>query len=303
MTEHATPPPRVDDELLSAYLDDEVSPVERALVEAAVSDDPAVRDALEQLRAARELSRSGLERPAPDPSESISIALAARPATQVAEVRSITSARSWRDRLADPRMLGAAAAIVAILALPIVVFSAGSDSDDNLATGAREDLDQPVPSALAERGDGAFDAESFGGGTAGAATVDYLGEFSDEGALAESLRGALGPGASAPAASPDREGDDAANDPEDVATGDATGEAARPAAGGSSGTQGADAVPCSGQVEPVDPERPDFIFSSTLTYQGREASVFVFEQSAGDGRRAVVVAADDCSMLTAVDLS
>jgi hypothetical protein len=43
--------PGIDDELLSAYLDDELSPEERGAVEARLADDPAARDMLHQLRA------------------------------------------------------------------------------------------------------------------------------------------------------------------------------------------------------------------------------------------------------------
>jgi anti-sigma factor RsiW len=43
--------PELDDELLSAYLDDELSADERAAVEARLADDPAARELLHQLRA------------------------------------------------------------------------------------------------------------------------------------------------------------------------------------------------------------------------------------------------------------
>ena len=41
----------IDDELLSAYLDDELAPEERARVEQRLAADPAARQLLEQLRA------------------------------------------------------------------------------------------------------------------------------------------------------------------------------------------------------------------------------------------------------------
>jgi hypothetical protein len=44
--------PEIDDELLSAYLDDELSPDERARVDARLAADPAARQMLDQLRAA-----------------------------------------------------------------------------------------------------------------------------------------------------------------------------------------------------------------------------------------------------------
>jgi anti-sigma factor RsiW len=48
------PQPELDDELLSAYLDDELSPAERAAVEARLSDDPSAQQLLHQLRSVSE---------------------------------------------------------------------------------------------------------------------------------------------------------------------------------------------------------------------------------------------------------
>jgi anti-sigma factor RsiW len=63
MSDHTTHEP-FDDELLSAYLDDELSPDERAQVEARLAADPAARQLLEQLRsvsqAVQELPRESL---------------------------------------------------------------------------------------------------------------------------------------------------------------------------------------------------------------------------------------------------
>ena len=48
----------LDDELLSAYLDDELSADERALVEARLATDPAAQQSLEQLRSVSQSVRS-----------------------------------------------------------------------------------------------------------------------------------------------------------------------------------------------------------------------------------------------------
>ncbi len=56
--------PPIDDELLSAYLDGQVSSTERAAVEAAIATDPAVRARLNDLRATVTLLRA-LPQPAP----------------------------------------------------------------------------------------------------------------------------------------------------------------------------------------------------------------------------------------------
>ncbi len=50
--------PETDDELLSAYLDDELSPDERARVDARLAADPAARQTLDQLRAASQAMHS-----------------------------------------------------------------------------------------------------------------------------------------------------------------------------------------------------------------------------------------------------
>ncbi len=48
------PQPELDDELLSAYLDDELSPAERAAVESRLSEDPSAQQLLHQLRSVSE---------------------------------------------------------------------------------------------------------------------------------------------------------------------------------------------------------------------------------------------------------
>ena len=50
--------PEIDDELLSAYLDDELSPEERARVDARLAADPAAMQLLEQLCAASQAMKS-----------------------------------------------------------------------------------------------------------------------------------------------------------------------------------------------------------------------------------------------------
>src|SRR3972149_3134877 len=50
--------PEIDDELLSAYLDDELRPEERARVDARRAADPAARQMLDQLRAASQAMQS-----------------------------------------------------------------------------------------------------------------------------------------------------------------------------------------------------------------------------------------------------
>ncbi len=57
-------PPPIDDELLSAYLDGAVTPAERAMVEASIATDPALRDRATDLRATVALLRA-LPQPVP----------------------------------------------------------------------------------------------------------------------------------------------------------------------------------------------------------------------------------------------
>lgn len=109
-------PPPIDDELLSAWLDGQVSPTERAAVEAAIAADPAVRARATDLRATVALVH-GLPQPAPRRTFILT-------PEQAAAIRPVRVA--WITRLFPA--VAAASAVAAVLCLALIA--------GDLATGA-----------------------------------------------------------------------------------------------------------------------------------------------------------------------
>ncbi|HEY8291338.1 MAG TPA: zf-HC2 domain-containing protein, partial [Thermomicrobiales bacterium] len=109
-------PPPIDDELLSAWLDGEVSPTERATVEAAIAADPVVRARATDLRATVALVQ-GLPQPAPRRTFILT-------PEQAAAIRPARVA--WITRLFP--VVVAASAVAAVLCLALIA--------GDLATGA-----------------------------------------------------------------------------------------------------------------------------------------------------------------------
>lgn len=116
--------PPIDDELLSAYLDGQVSPAEHATVETAIAADPALRQRARDLRATVSLLRS-LPQPAPRRTFILT-------PEQAAAIRPARVA--WFSRLFPT--VAAVSAVAAVLCLALVV--------GDLATGGFS-TKQPAP--------------------------------------------------------------------------------------------------------------------------------------------------------------
>lgn len=110
--------PPIDDELLSAYVDGQVSPDERAAVEAAIAADPAVRERLTDLRATVALLRA-----LPQPVPRRTFILTPEQAASIRPVRV-----PWLTRLT--RLVPAVAAVGAVAAVLCLALIGG-----DLATG------------------------------------------------------------------------------------------------------------------------------------------------------------------------
>ncbi len=126
---------RFDDEILSAIIDGEA---DQELV-ASVAADSVASARLEQLRAAV----AAVQAPIPDATpkrRAASIAAAMAAATPAPEVSSLAAARHTRTEQTKHRRLNpqwiavAAAAILLVVAIPLLVRSAGSDSADFAAS-------------------------------------------------------------------------------------------------------------------------------------------------------------------------
>ncbi|MHB8644855.1 MAG: anti-sigma factor family protein [Thermomicrobiales bacterium] len=124
-------PPLIDDELLSAYLDGQVTPAERATVDAAIAADPAARAQLADLRATVTLLRS-LPQPAPRRTFILT-------PEQAAAIRPARVA--WITRLFPT--VAAASAVAAVLCLMLIVgdLATGGFSTKTRGVTARPAID------------------------------------------------------------------------------------------------------------------------------------------------------------------
>ncbi|MEY2431615.1 MAG: hypothetical protein QOC92_1340 [Acidimicrobiaceae bacterium] len=152
------------DELASAYLDDEVTPQERARVES----DAALRQRVEELRAARDaLSSEPLEPPSAATREA-----AIRAALGASIVVDIESRRARRGL----RVASIAAAVLLVLGAAGLLIRAQSDTTADRFTTAAGPPATTAVGPLAER--------SAGGAAGAAATAgDAAGPFSSRSAL------------------------------------------------------------------------------------------------------------------------
>lgn len=92
------PHPPYEDELLSAYLDDELSPEERARVEQRLATDPAARQWLDQLRA---VSRAVQDLPRETVGEDLREAILLRAKLATAETEDMVSAQAAPEPMSD----------------------------------------------------------------------------------------------------------------------------------------------------------------------------------------------------------
>lgn len=108
-----SPHDAIDDELLSAYLDGQVTPQERRRIEAALAADPALAGALGSLRYTKALLAEAPRIPAPRPF-TLNEAMLGRPRQR----------RGWLAWL-QPAFLRGAAAVAAVMLLVLVVGDVG----------------------------------------------------------------------------------------------------------------------------------------------------------------------------------
>jgi hypothetical protein len=159
------------DELASAYLDGEVTPDERALVDG----DPAVLARVEELRLARDaLASTPVVAPAPEARDA-----AIRAAVGVADVVDLTRMRT-RRRL---RLVAVAAAVLVVIgAAGLVLRSRTTESSTSTAAGTRSAASSAlVPSAAAAAGA----TQPYGTGGS------MLGTFTDRDALVSAAKAAI----------------------------------------------------------------------------------------------------------------
>ncbi|HKA04547.1 MAG TPA: zf-HC2 domain-containing protein [Acidimicrobiales bacterium] len=266
MSDPTRPPSDELDELASAYLDGEVTPDERARVEA----DPDLRARVGELGAVR----AALAAP-PDPADAAARdrALAAAHAEAVASGSTAAVVPIGRHRRSRRGLavVGAVAAAVIAIVLVAVVTTRPSDHSPNtasLSTGARDvsgggaattaSASTSFEAATASPTSAASGATTTTGATSAAAAPasgepPYLGAASDEPGLRALLNAGAASGASAPAVAP---------------------------------------IPV-----PSGCTVPSATLAGTLTWQGTPALVFV-----GDGR-ATVVAGSDCRTLVVLPVA
>jgi hypothetical protein len=141
-----TPHPDFNDELLSAYLDDELSVEERAAVEARLEADPAARQLLEQLRSASQsVQRLPQATAAIDFRDSVLERVAARSSNRSEdERRAASAAQAERPNITIGRTrrgwIWAAFAIAA--ALLVMFLQPGERQNNNLPAVAKRDGDR-----------------------------------------------------------------------------------------------------------------------------------------------------------------
>jgi hypothetical protein len=167
-----------DDELASAYLDDQVTPEERARVEG----DSAVMARVAELRGARDaLAAEPIESPSPTARDNaIRAAVRAGTTADLAEARAARATRT-RQRL---RVASIAAAILVALGLTAALLRIGSDSSNqNAATSANSATPTTAGAPSADRAAGA-EALSGSAGT-------FLGSFADQASLVDAARATL----------------------------------------------------------------------------------------------------------------
>lgn len=150
--------PSARDELVSAYLDGEATPPERAQVEA----DPDLMERVQILSQISEMVRAPVAVDARLRGDQIAAALEA--SDTAPNVTSLAAPRKGRDKPINWIM--SAAAVLLLIALAVPVLRSGSDDDDSaVATGAVE-----------QSGDGAAASDSFDSAANAAPLADEASE-------------------------------------------------------------------------------------------------------------------------------
>ena len=277
-----TDPTLPDDELVSAYLDGEVTADERARVEG----DPILMARAETLARARDLLRRPVEQPSPVEVDRAVAAALASPAPAPVTVRRL------RQRRLAPAWLSVAALVVALLvAVPLLADlgrDGGDDQDETTALG-----DEEADTSGAGQGGEAGGSADMTLEAAAPGVVD-LGAIDDEAALREAIAPALAaravqPEAAADAATQAAGGDE--REDEGAEDGEAFG-------GGAASTTSAPAAPDAQRCRPAELGPP--LLEATAVYAGTEAVVLAYD--APEGTRVLVLAVDSCGVIADVTL-
>lgn len=280
-----TDPFRPDDELVSAVLDGEATPDERARVEA----DPVLSARLAEFRAVRDAVAAPVPAPA-DRERAIAAAMAAgrRPAP-VRELRR-------RSTFEPQRILAVAAALVLVVGFGFLLTQVDTDDDDS-AGGGDAALDTTAADAPADAleeggteasGDSAseFDDAGAGNDEFGLVVIDGsdLGRFADTAELRSSLATNYQAG-----------GEDGGQESTTTAPGNAL-----PQAAVDEDTSGRSDACQVGLVE-ADSSLSGLLAKATADVAGTPVVVYVY--GTPEGRpRVIVVSAAGCRTLTAFDL-
>jgi hypothetical protein len=277
-----TEPFRPDDDLVSAVLDGEATPEERARVEG----DPVLSARMAEFTAVRDAVAAPVAA-LPDARRERAIAAAKVAIRHHGEPTG--TVRPLRRRRPDvPRLLAVAAGIlVVVLGVGLLANTSGDDSGEDSAAGG----DDATTSAERLEDSGGDAAEGGEGGATADEGPDYLsaiegadlGDVEDEAQLATALS--------------ER---DAALDPAESAAETPPSTVALPQADVEATTQGvADA--CQVGLVEADPRLTGLLAEATVRYNGEPAVVYVY--STPEGRqRVVVVTAEGCRTLAAFDL-
>lgn len=258
-----TEPFRPDDDLVSAVLDGEATPEERARVET----DPALRARLEEFRRAAALVAT----PPSASAEAAREAALARAGAEHGRRLMTGAAPAGRPHRSTPRLLAVAAAVLLVVLVGgLVVTRLGDDAGtDTAASGGGADA--------TEAADETATADSvFAGGAAG--RLD-LGDVAGAEALITRLVDEGIVSRSAPASAL---GDQPASETEVT-----------------SGAVPGDSEGCEVRLEEADPALAGLLTQGTVVYAGEPAVFYVFATDEGP-QRVVVVSDAACAVLAAV---
>ncbi|MEQ8841561.1 MAG: hypothetical protein RIB98_11310 [Acidimicrobiales bacterium] len=202
MPDHSLP----DDELLSSYLDGELTVDEVALVDRRLTSEPALRRRLDALRAADELAATPVvPLSTADADRMIAAALSAGAGATAENVTDLAAASARRDRLWPTRLASLAAGVVALAITASVVVSLGADDDADTADAGDSATSADMDTAdFADDGDTGGDlsfesmpstaAAEMAEGDADSAGDDSAGDDSaDEGAVTDDAEAPFAP--------------------------------------------------------------------------------------------------------------
>lgn len=166
MSDHTPTPDDALDELVSAVLDGEADPDERARVEA----DPDLRRRLEELRSVRDLVAepvTGLDDLTARRLRDRALDAAGRSASTVRPARASSPRSAWLD----PRLLGAAAVLLLlVLAVPVALSLGDADRGDDAASAG---FDEAGESAEVLRDAESMDDADGGADASSGAAVEH----------------------------------------------------------------------------------------------------------------------------------